>query len=114
MNKAAFIYGFSDELEKLGVAFLAPLAATAGRALAAEGVSSLIGNVAKNVGPKIIKPSKGSTGSIMSKGSKGGRVPNLSNKMPSIPGSLGGIAEIMRARRQDQPANAGNTITTPK
>jgi len=139
MKHTAFIYGFRDEaykiaesrimdhlektgsaptdedLEKMGIAFLAPLAAMAGRALATQGVRSLVGRVATNLGPKVLKAAKGTVGKAMSTGTKGG-APGLAGKLSqglNIASNLGGFADIIRAKQQKQPANAGNTITTP-
>jgi len=115
MDNTAFLRGFADEMEKNGIAFLAPLAAMAGRALASRAAVSLIGNVAKRVGPKLLSAGGRAAGKAMSVGSKGG-VPGLVGKASrglNIASNLGGFADIMRARQQKQPANAGNTITTP-
>jgi hypothetical protein len=115
MDKTAFLRGFADEMEKNGIAILAPLAAMAGRAIASQGIRSLVGRVATNLGPKILSAGRQVAGKAMSQGTKGG-VPGLGGKLTkglNIASNLGGFADIMRARQQKQPANAGNTITTP-
>lgn len=109
MNNAAFIRGFVDEMSKEGIAFLAPLAAMAGRALLGGGARALAGKVMTRVGPKVLQAGKSVAGKTMSVGSKGG----LPGKATSAASNLGGMADIIRARNPKQPANAGNTITTP-
>jgi hypothetical protein len=110
MNKEAFVYGFMDEMEKNGVAFLAPLAAMAGKALAGK---ALLGAGARalttRLAPKIVGAGKNIAGKAMSLGTKGG----VPGKAMSVASNLGGMADIIRARNPKQPANAGNTITTP-
>jgi hypothetical protein len=101
MNNEAFIHGFMDEMEKAGVA---PLLGLAARALPA------IGKVVSRVGPKLLSAGKSIGGRAMSLGSKGGNI----GKAVNVASNLGGMAEIIRARNPKQPANAGNTITTPQ
>jgi hypothetical protein len=114
MRNAAFIFGFTSELEKSGVAFLAPLAAMAGKALLTEAATSIVGKVKKNVGQALEGPKGGRQGAPMSQGTKGGQVPTLTNKSTTPRSNLGGFADIIRARMQKQPSNAGNSITTPR
>ncbi len=108
MNKEAFIHGFMDEMEKEGIPFLAPLAAMAGRALVGQGAKALAGKVLTRAGPKLLQAGGRTAGKAMSVGSKGGVGKGL-----SVASNLGGMADILRARNQKQPADAGNTITTP-
>lgn len=108
MNNEAFIHGFTDEMEKKGIAFLAPLAAMAGRALATGGVRALAGRVATKLGPKLLSAGKNVAGKAMSVGTKGGV-----GKAVNVASNLGGMSDIIRARNPKQPANAGNTITSP-
>lgn len=108
MNNKAFIHGFTDEMEKNGIAFLAPLAAMAGRAIASQGVKALAGRAVKSLAPKILSAGKNVAGKAMSVGTKGGL-----GKSVNVASNLGGMANIIRARNPKQPANAGNTITSP-
>lgn len=109
MNKEAFVHGFMAEMEKEGIAFLAPLAAMAGKALAGGGIRALAGRVATRLGPKLLRAGKNVAGKAMSVGTKGGV-----GKAVNVASNLGGMADIIRARNPKQPANAGNTITTPQ
>jgi len=108
MNKQAFIYGFADEMEKNGIAFLAPLAAMAGRALAGKA----LGAVATRLAPKLLGSAAGRLGTVMSKGTQGGVLKNVLTKGLDLARGASQTADIIRARKQNQPANAGNTIST--
>ena len=109
MNKEAFIHGFMDEMEKKGLAFLAPLAAMAGKALASKALLGTAARAATRLAPKLLSAGKNVAGKAMSVGTKGG----LPGKAVNVASNLGGMADIIRARNPKQPANAGTTITSP-
>jgi len=106
MNNRAFIRGFTLEMEKDGVAFLA---ASAGKALASPAMRSILGKVMMKAGPTVVQAGKSLGGKAMSVETKGG----VLGKAVNVASNLGGMADIIRARNPKQPANAGNTITTP-